>query len=329
MNVLILGGTGFLSKAFLTELSKEKGCAVDTVTRNGVGNNNVRNDFQVDRLNLLQVKNILSGKRYDYVFDFSSYSFCDVKTIIENLNRKQLRAYVYCSSISVYAKTDTLIRETSPCDATLFGGQYGKNKLSCERYILQKHEETKFPYIILRPTYIYGPSNRLHREKYYFDRALKNQTIYLPQNDVRFQFIYLTDLVKLLLMVFDAPAMVNHIYNCASEERLSLKQLVNEICNITHAKSEICYYDEQKTHEKVSSFRIIPYHYQSFEVSTEELNKAALFCPKTRLSKGLMSVFQEIKEEGIKTSQPLLTSVDHFVKKGYIIPSQDKTLLKI
>lgn len=318
MDVLLLGGSGFLSQAFLGELIKHKDYDVDTLTRYGIYNNHVRNDFRTDRLDVVKIKDIISKNAYDFIFDFSSYSFCDVKNIIENLSLEKLKSYVYCSSISVYSKTEKIINESSLCDASLFEGQYGINKLSNEQYILQKHEMSQFPFIIVRPTYIYGPANNVHRENYYFQRALNNKNIFLPQNDIHLQFIYLSDLVKIFIHLLDKPALSNNIFNCASEKKLSLHKIIEKIMRITNSKSKIYYYDEAQTHAKVSSFRLLPYHDQSFQISIDKMKKLNLPIPQTFLNDGFKNIYHEIKMNGIQTSQPLLSSVDRFYEKGYI-----------
>lgn len=317
MNVLILGGTGFLSAAFLNELIKLNKYNIDTITRTGVNLIGVRNNFILDRNSVALMNHLLTERAYEYVFDFSSYSNNDVSIVIKSIDLDALKLYVYFSSISVYSDDSPLLSENNICDATLFGGQYGINKLRNERYIIDVHQKNNFSYMIIRPPYIYGKTNNIHRENYYIQRALNNQRIFLPYNDIKFQMINLTDILTLLVEILDLPNSYNQIFNYSYKKSISLHQVVNLIMTITNSKSELYFFNEEKTYCNVSSLRIIPYHNQSFYVSIDKAKKFGLHEPEVDFVTGISELCCHVQKYGIQTKQPLLDSVDVFFEKGY------------
>jgi nucleoside-diphosphate-sugar epimerase len=86
---------------------------------------------------------------------------------------------------------------------------YGMSKLRAEEY-LQQIDPALFPYVILRPTGVYGP-----REKDYFvmAKSIAGHTDfavgYQPQE---ITFIYVLDVVQAIFKSMDAPAALGKAY---------------------------------------------------------------------------------------------------------------------
>ena len=69
-----------------------------------------------------------------------------------------LRKFVYISSLAAYGPADhqpgkTITEDSIPKPVT----EYGRSKLAAERYLKEK---TQLPYIIIRPTAVYGPKDK-------------------------------------------------------------------------------------------------------------------------------------------------------------------------
>jgi UDP-glucose 4-epimerase len=122
---------------------------------------------------------------------------CFINTLIElDMVPKQ---FIYLSSLSVFGpiheKDYAMIKES---DTPAPNTSYGMSKLKAERYI---REIPGFPYVIYRPTGVYGP-----RERDYFllTRTIKSHLDFsagFKRQDLT--FIYVKDLVKAIFLGID------------------------------------------------------------------------------------------------------------------------------
>ena len=80
--ILLLGGTGFVSKACAKYLIS-RGYDIDILTRgkNKVDYDGFINHIICDRQNLDEMKKNLSDKNYSYILDFSGYKKKDIEII--------------------------------------------------------------------------------------------------------------------------------------------------------------------------------------------------------------------------------------------------------
>lgn len=134
--------------------------------------------------------------------DFMRINFMGTKNLVECLLKLNMQPaqFIYLSSLSVFGP----IHEKEPytpitdSDRPMPDTEYGKSKLAAEEYIKSIKE---LPYVILRPTGVYGP-----RERDYFKMAQSiKQHIdfsvgYKPQ---LITFIYVKDLVKAIYLAIE------------------------------------------------------------------------------------------------------------------------------
>ena len=133
---------------------------------------------------------------------FMRSNFEATKNLVDVLLELEMcpRQFVYLSSLSVLGP----VREEEPyepirnSDAAMPNTAYGQSKLMAEAYI---RGIDGFPYVIMRPTGVYGP-----REKDYFQMAvsIKNHIDfsvgYRPQV---ITFVYVKDLVKAIYLALE------------------------------------------------------------------------------------------------------------------------------
>lgn len=118
------------------------------------------------------------------------------------------RKFLLMSSLSSYGCGDEKnFRPIRPDDPQLPDTAYGRSKLEAENYLrLQQH----FPYVILRPTGVYGPG-----EKDYFmeiksiQSGLDFAAGFTPQ---RITFIYVKDLATVSFLALENEAVRNRHY---------------------------------------------------------------------------------------------------------------------
>ena len=120
-----------------------------------------------------------------------------------------LKRFVYISSLSIMGaiREEQPYKEIRERDKAMPNTAYGKSKLEAEQWLvslnkeLEKKNEKLLPYVILRPTGVYGP-----RERDYFMMAKSIQShtdfaVGFKQQDIT--FVYVTDVVQAVFLAME------------------------------------------------------------------------------------------------------------------------------
>ena len=224
MKVLITGASGFIG-SFLVEKGLELGYEVWAGIRGksskkflpSAGVKYVELDFSSSdsmRRQLAACKQEYGA--WDYIIHAAGLTKCidkkdffrvnedGTRIFVDSLNElgMQPRKFVYLSSLSVFGP----VREEQPyspikeSDVMQPNTEYGKSKCAAERYII---ENAGFPYIIMRPTGVYGP-----RERDYYKMAVsikKHVDFAVGYKPQVITFIYVKDLVKAIYLAMEKP----------------------------------------------------------------------------------------------------------------------------
>lgn len=290
-NILVLGGSGFVSEA-LSKYLIRRGYSIDILTRGEkrITFDGYENHILCDRHDKAAMKEALKDKRYSYVFDISGYTKNDIEILFNALvDLKSLEKYVFCSSASVYGDCHALVTEESAVDRNSIFGDYSLNKIECEEFIMSKVKEGELKATIFRPTYIYGEGNTLNRESYFFDKIINDEVIQIPDEDTKVQFIHIEDLVK----NFEC-AMYNkfdgRIYNLTHPVRYSFEEFVMA-CAETVGKDVII---NKVPREEIEFF---PFMKFNFNVSIMDMRENGLHSPMVTLSEGLNFAYNWYKNK--------------------------------
>lgn len=170
--ILITGASGFVG-SFLVEEALDRGLEVyagirKTSSKEFLTDRRI-NFFIMDFSDETALEEQLEATKFDYVIHcagvtkadskqgFFKYNFELTKTFVETLQVVQpnLKKFIYISSLASYGPADNhpgeMVLESDtphPIDT------YGESKLATEQWLQALPE---FPYIIFRPTAIYGP----------------------------------------------------------------------------------------------------------------------------------------------------------------------------
>ena len=182
MDILILGGTGFIGPHMVREALR-RGHNVSLFNR-GKTNNTLFPDLKLyvgDRDGGLDA---LKGNKWDAVIDNSGYV---PRHVADSARRLKLAAshYLYTSTISVYASFAIPNDEMSPLgkmdDETIeevTGETYGPLKALCEKRAAAEIDADRLT--ILRPTYICGPGDKTDRFTYWPVRTMRGGDMLWP-----------------------------------------------------------------------------------------------------------------------------------------------------
>ncbi|MBP6528309.1 MAG: NAD(P)-dependent oxidoreductase [Prevotella sp.] len=218
MKILVTGASGFIG-SFIVEEALRRDMEVWAAVRKSSS----RKYLTDERINFIELnlsseddlRQQLAGYEFDYVVHAAGATKCLHKRDFFKINtdgtinlvnalitlKMPIKRFVYLSSLSIFGA----IRETSPyleieeSDIPRPNTVYGKSKLLAEKFLDTIGND--FPYVILRPTGVYGP-----REKDYFMMAktIKGHidfSVGFKHQDIT--FIYVQDLVQAVFLTFN------------------------------------------------------------------------------------------------------------------------------
>ncbi len=158
MKILIIGGTGLISTP-LTHFLLERGDHV-TLYNRGTTPSRVPTGTRVlygDRQQYTAFENQMQEVgHFDCVIDMVGYDPQDTESVIRAFTGR-IGQFIFCSTVDVYRKPASRYPYT---EDEAYGGlnTYGRNKVLCEKLLLEAHQRGDFPVTIIRPAYTYGES---------------------------------------------------------------------------------------------------------------------------------------------------------------------------
>lgn len=243
MTILVTGASGFIG-SFIVEEGLKRGFEVWAGMRRSSSRRYLPQpelkiaelDFdnpELLRSQLAALKTELGGRGWDYVVHAAGATKCRNKAefyrtntdgtrhLVEALVAEGMvpRRFVFISSLSLFgAIREEPVRKATPQNPWIYSPilltdtprpntAYGESKLKAEEYLQTTHS---FPYVILRPTGVYGP-----RERDYFlmAKSIKQHTDFTvgfkPQE---ITFIYVRDLVNAIYLALDAKGVEGCAY---------------------------------------------------------------------------------------------------------------------
>lgn len=123
--------------------------------------------------------------------------------------------FIHISTLAVYSPAYTgLVDETK---AAIPGQDpYGNTKAAGEGAVRAASEETGLPYVIVRPGSIYGSGAGLWTGAL-FRLATAPVTPFIGDGRARAPYIYIDDVVEMLILTGEHPAAANQTFNCVSD----------------------------------------------------------------------------------------------------------------
>ena len=161
MKVLIIGGTGLISRGIVKHLLA-RGAQVTMYNRARRDNPLSPDVEQItgDRSQRDEFEGRFANSRFDVVIDMICFRAEEAESDIRAFGGRceQLQ---FCSSVAAYGvkiSSDVLVDETFPQEPI---STYGKGKVACEEVLMRADAERKFRTTIFRPSNTYGPSRPL------------------------------------------------------------------------------------------------------------------------------------------------------------------------
>lgn len=218
MKILITGASGFIG-SFIVEEALKQGFETWAAIRKSSSKEYLQDErIHFIELNLSSKAQLIEQLRphqFDYVVHAAGVTKCLNKADFRRINTEgtknlvdalldlqmPLKRFVFLSSLSVFGaiKEQLPYDEIREDDTPKPNTEYGRSKLEAERYI--DSIGLRLPYIILRPTGVYGP-----REKDYFmmAKSIKQHidfAVGYQRQDIT--FVYVTDVVQAVFLALE------------------------------------------------------------------------------------------------------------------------------
>ena len=215
-SILITGASGFIG-SFIVEEALRRNFEVWAAVRKSSSHQFLTDErIHFIELNLSSeeaLRQQLAGHRFDYVIHAAGVTKCLDKQDFFRINTEgtkhlvrallalqmPLRRFVYISSLSIMGA----IREQQPyeeireSDTPRPNTAYGESKLQAEQWL----DTQPIPYIILRPTGVYGPRERDYFMMVKSIQAHTDFAVGFRQQDIT--FVYVTDVVQAVFLALE------------------------------------------------------------------------------------------------------------------------------
>lgn len=215
--ILITGASGFIG-SFIVEEALRRGFETWAAVRKSSSKAFLQDprihfiELNLDSEVLLTEQ--LTGLQFDYVVHAAGVTKCLDPNDFHRINTEgtqhlvhvlqalqmRLQRFVYISSLSIMGaiREEQPYQEIRESDKAQPNTAYGRSKLEAEKWLDTTHD---LPYVILRPTGVYGPRER---DYYMMFKSIKGHTDfavgYQPQD---ITFVYVTDVVQAVFLALE------------------------------------------------------------------------------------------------------------------------------
>ena len=239
MKVLILGGTGVISRAIVDGLFKGN----HEVALFNRGNNPLSfegeiQQFTGDRLDRASFKRTFIKEKFDAVIDMLCFNEADARSTVETFGNRT-NQIVICSSIAAYKRpyntVPTIESEEELHDDPVFS--YAFQKAEAERYLKKVIQKDQLPITIIRPSLTYGPGAfniGVLRQNYgIVDRIRRGKPLVMfGDGSTSWCWTFAEDLAKAFIGVLGKDCTFGEAYHATSDERHVWEDLYLEIGRI-------------------------------------------------------------------------------------------------
>ena len=253
MKVLVLGGTGVISRDIVKQLMQtdhevtvynrgQRSLPLPGEVRQITGDRNDRTTFESS----------MREEKFDAVIDMICFNEADARSTVAAFEDSGAHI-VICSSVAAYKRpyqsVPTVESEESLFDDPVF--TYAFDKAEVERYLNTVIQERQLPVTMIRPSLTFGPGAAnmgVLRQNYgIIDRIRKGKPLVMfGDGSTVFSFTFTPDLAKAFVGVLGNQKTFGQAYHVCSEERTRWEDLYLEFgkvlgceVKIVHVPSEL------------------------------------------------------------------------------------------
>ena len=244
--ILVIGGSGFfgsyVSEKLCDLIGKKNITIIGRTNRTWHSDKIKKNISYIDlvKFNFSKFKNFdcvihcaglhsEKNKTWNQYYNINSLI---TKKILENIKFKKL---IYISTLSVLSNNKTYKHLSDPSNT------YALSKYISEKLIEFHSRNSKSQFIILRYPTIIGKNSKLNLVDYIYNQCKKNNDIEIFSNDgLKRNFIHISNAFNPLKKLINKKVFKSNyeLFNIASSNSMSLRDIINLIKNHTFSKSK-------------------------------------------------------------------------------------------
>ncbi len=262
MNILILGGTGFLGSNCAKALStKHKVYVTGLVETNNTFCENIVLDLkETNRLFTIikernielvihLVSNLLPNSTQTEYLEHNKEVFIPTAELLDYCTRNKIKIVFFSSGGTVYGTGENRFSESSICAPISY---YGLSKLEIENLISFYHRNFGLEYMIIRPSNPYGPGQSLYGKQglisVIIGNILQNKAIEIwGDGSATKDYIYIDDFVYLVTALIETQSAWNATYNVGSGQGYSINMIIDAFRKNNISLPEISYVKHKTT----------------------------------------------------------------------------------
>lgn len=185
-------------------------------------------------------------KNYTYVVNLAGYvdhskkkktyqsHFLGVKNISNHFLKSKIKKFVQIGSSLEYGNAISPQKENIVILKSKIKSIYALSKLLASNYLINLYKKFKFPVTILRLYLTYGPGQDINRLlPIVIDSCLKNNKFDCSNGKQYRDFIYINDLVDLIINALEKKRAEGEIINAGSGKKYNIKKIIEKICKFT------------------------------------------------------------------------------------------------
>jgi nucleoside-diphosphate-sugar epimerase len=249
MKVLIIGGTGNISRGIVAALLKRNHEVV--MFNRGLHRDPPPPDLQVihgDRRQREDFEGKMRAEKFDAVIDMISFNVDDAASALRAF-RGRVSHFVHCSTVMTYGPpfSGVNIDETGPLSGT---SGYGLGKIAADKLLLEAHAEDGFPATIFKPSYTHGPGIPVHRQVggdgSWIDRLRKGKPILSAGDGLNyFQFLASRDAGVGFAEVLGRAQCLGQIYNIVHPQPRTWDEWHRTVAEALGVEAEIVHVSQE------------------------------------------------------------------------------------
>jgi len=245
MKVLVIGGTGNISRRVVTALLMRNHQV--TIFNRGQHSDSPPSDVRIilgDRNQTADFEQKMKVENFDVVIDMVSFNTEDVASSIRAFEGR-IQHFIQCSTVMTYGppfpRNGINIVETDVLNGS---STYGLGKIAADNLLLKSYRERNFPVTILKPSYTYGPGINVHRQiggdGCWIDRLRKGKPILSAGDGLNlFQFLSSHDAGEGFAEVVGRTECLGQIYNIVHPHPITWNQWHHAVAKATGTEVEI------------------------------------------------------------------------------------------
>ncbi|OHA18445.1 MAG: hypothetical protein A2664_00685 [Candidatus Taylorbacteria bacterium RIFCSPHIGHO2_01_FULL_46_22b] len=306
-NVLVTGATGFVGSHLVHRLISD-GYRVHVLVRKGADTKRIADIadklvfHEGDLTDQKSLEKIVVSIKPTGIFHLAAQTVAPgISAIGEEMTKNNLLGtinlaqslqsiaydfFVYSGSFIEYKPTDHPVKETDVCEPV---EPYGVSKLAATRFLSELAIKESKPIVTLRFFTPYGPE--IQKGKLIdqiISNALNNTPIQLTRPSIARDFLYIDDLVDLLIESAEkANDLRGEIFNAGSGVKTTIKELVAAVIKEIGSTSKIVW-DETKASKYDSDF---------WQADMTKTFKNFSWRPQTSLQSGLRQTIEWFRQE--------------------------------